>query len=256
MWQTSTGNRTLQGAEARLVADAIDVMIDDLDEYFVVPDSPPPWQFGISVFDNLSPSQQLAVLHAVATHLLVETEEPLPLSATNEGAVGAIFEEIRDQIIMEIETSRSEIVESHSVADDMAADAAAFRRASDFARMTPSWRQRVLDAFAATQQGDDGDGDEWLDEWEEDDLLPRSAFDRDITRWEMLIESLADAILWDRDYEMAESFLDAAPDLARQRRELLGIDDEYYIAIAPDPPAHEIPRLLGWTRSIVRRRPR
>lgn len=254
MWQTSTGNRTLHGAEARLVADAIDVMIDDLDEHFIVPDSPPPWQFGISVFDNLGPTQQLAVLHDVATHLLIDTPEPLPLSATNEGAVGAIFEEIRDQIIMEIETSRSEIVESLSAADEMAAEVAVFRRASDFVRPAPSWRQRVLDAFAETQ-AEDG-CDEWIDEWEDDNLLPRSAFDRDMTRWEMLIESLADTILWDRDYEMAESFLDAAPDLAKQRRELLGIDDDYYIAIAPDPPAHEIPRLLGWTRSIVRRRPR
>ncbi len=254
MWQTSTGNRTLQGAEARLVADAIDVMIDDLDEYFVAPDSPPPWQFGISVFDNLNPPQQLAVLHAVATHLLMETEESLPLSATNEGAVGAIFEEIRDQIIMEIETSREDMPSGDGFPGGLQSELRAFQRASDWAAAPPSWRQRVLEAFHMTLQSEGSE--EALEAWQTGEIFPRCAADREMARWEMVIESIADTILWDRDYEMSESFLDAAPELAKQRRELLGIDDEYYTAIAPDPTVDQIPRLLGSTRAIVRRRPR
>ena len=98
--------------------------------------------------------------------------------------------------------------------------------------------------------------EEALEAWQTGEIFPRCAADREMARWEMVIESIADTILWDRDYEMSESFLDAAPELAKQRRELLGIDDEYYTAIAPDPTVDQIPRLLGSTRAIVRRRPR
>jgi hypothetical protein len=67
---------------------------------------------------------------------------------------------------------------------------------------------------------------------------------------------LANAILWDRDFEMAGDFLDAEPKISQQRRRLLGISDDYFASIVPDPRGTEVFRLISETRSIVRAKPR
>lgn len=238
MWRTSTGNRTLCGAEAALVRSAIDVMIDDLEFQLESCDETAPWQFGIAVFDLLSAGQRLAVLNAIARHLLTETDETLPLSATTEAAVGAVFEEIRDQIVMEIETTDPDQPQLYPLGPE-----------ADCADGRGLWRHRALAAYAQVRSSfpEMADGDE---------AIPESVGDTDLRRWETVIERLADAILWDRDYEMAECFLDAAPEAARHRRSLLGIADDYYTSIAPDPRPQEIPALLNATRALTRARPR
>lgn len=238
MWRTSTGNRTLCGAEAALVRAAIDVMIDDLEFQLESCDETAAWQFGIAVFDHLSAGQRLAVLHAIARHLLTPTEDTLPLSATTEATVGAVFEEIRDQVVMEIETSEPDQPQLYLGGPE-----------ADCPDECGLWRHRVLAAYdqvrACCPELPDGD-----------DGVPGSVDDVELRRWETVIERLADAILWDRDYEMAECFLDAAPDAARHRRSLLGIDDDYYTSIAPDPRPCEIPDLITATRALTRARPR
>ena len=96
---------------------------------------------------------------------------------------------------------------------------------------------------------DGHDGDNTHDE------LPELECD-DIRQWESLIDSLAEAILWDRDFEMADSFLDVDPGVSRQRRRLLGIEDDYFASVAPDPRPDEILNLVAKTRDIVRAKPR
>jgi hypothetical protein len=66
------------------------------------------------------------------------------------------------------------------------------------------------------------------------------------------VDCLASAILWDRDFEFAETFLDADPEAARQRRKTLGIVDDYFVMPAPDPSIDKIDQLVSNTRDLVR----
>jgi hypothetical protein len=70
--------------------------------------------------------------------------------------------------------------------------------------------------------------------------------------WEDWIDQLSMAILWDRDFEYAETFLDADPDAARARRRAMGIDDDYFVSPPPDPTPSQVETLLARTRNLVR----
>ncbi len=240
MWHTSRGDRTLRGAEAALVRNAIDAMIDsllihlddDVEEARAVCES------GIAVYDALSPSQRIAMLHDVSRYLLTETESAIPLSSTLEATIAAIFADIRDQIAIEIDFL--------SIQPDTDDDE------DDRTVNPPPWRPLVLDAYTLLYRPQEGSNASWAEMLEE---LPDESC-RDIRLWEPLITALADAILWDRDFELADGFLDADPGVSRKRRRLLGIQDDYFTGVAPDPRPEEVDRLISWTRDIVRRRPR
>ncbi len=236
MWHTSRGDRTLCGCEANLVAQAVDTMIDallmhvddDLDS-----DGSRVCQSGIAVFDALSPSQRIGLLYDVTRHLLTETESTLTLSATTEAAVAAIFIEIRDQVAIEID-----------LFPDGLADQATWEEGE------LSWRQLVLAASHDVLGGAEAEAD-----WDPEFELP-DAHCPDIALWEDLVDWLAEAVLWDRDFEMADTFLDVDPGISRQRRRLLGIEDDYFTQVAPDPRPREAMRLAAMTRDIVRQKPR
>ncbi len=56
-----------------------------------------------------------------------------------------------------------------------------------------------------------------------------------------MIEHVENRILWeDGDYEMGRYFLDADPAEAKAKMTMMGIDDDYYTAIAPDPTDAEL----------------
>jgi hypothetical protein len=83
------------------------------------------------------------------------------------------------------------------------------------------WRQRIRAAYLATLADPH-------DPAPEAESIRRS-------RWIECLETLADRILWDRDFEMGELFLDAAPEHAEYLREHLNIDENYFTAIADEP---------------------
>lgn len=228
MWHTSRGDRTLNGHEAALVSSAVEIMVSALlmhiDEDFE--ESAPDCESGITIYDVCTPSQRIGLLHDVAKHLLTDTDAPIPLSALIDATVAAIFVEIRDQIAIEIELASS---------DDMTGQRI--------------WRQLVLDAHAS-QYPQPTDEDFGLSAEE------IQASSLDLRRWEFMINELSDMILWDRDFEMADGFLDVDPGVSQQRRRLLGIEDEYFTAVAPDPRPDEAYKLASKTRDIVRGRPR
>ncbi len=228
MWHTSRGDRTLDGHEAVLVSDAIEVMVASLlvhiDEDFE--DSAPDCESGVAIYDLCTPAQRIGLLHEVAKFLLTETEEVLPLSALTDATVAAIFVEIRDQIAIEIEFATSDQQDGRS-----------------------KWRENVLAAHG------------WVfsnpgDEARETTGQPYDALSDDLRAWEGIVDELADSILWDRDFEMADGFLDIDPGVSRQRRRLLGIDDEYFTCVAPDPRPEQAYKLASRTREIVRAKPR
>lgn len=58
---------------------------------------------------------------------------------------------------------------------------------------------------------------------------------QDMDKWEFLVEVLSSQILWDNDFNSEACFVDASPEFAQETYEDMGIDDEYFLAVPPDP---------------------
>ncbi len=102
-------------------------------------------------------------------------------------------------------------------------------------RTSPTWRELVL--TACQEQGID----ELLDPTSEE-----------IDEWSTLISCLTDAVLWDEDWRDSESLLDADPKASRAVKKLLGIDEDYYIAVPPDPTDEEMKRVWATLRGLTK----
>lgn len=102
MWHTSAGDRTLQGAEARLFADALWDFVEEIEldegEYEV----------GLDVFDRLTYGQKASLLSTVGNGLL-KPEVPIhDLTSAVECTVAAVFQFLKTEVIVEIDESLSE----------------------------------------------------------------------------------------------------------------------------------------------------
>ena len=75
---------------------------------------------------------------------------------------------------------------------------------------------------------------------------------KNIEAWEVLIDSLMGAILWDEDWRHAEIHLDAAPEQELAVKKMLGIDKDYYVDIPPDPSDQEIEGILAILHELTR----
>jgi hypothetical protein len=68
----------------------------------------------------------------------------------------------------------------------------------------------------------------------------------------VLIGSLADGVLWDEDWKEAGVQLDADPAAGRAVKEVLGIDEDYYIAVPPDPTDEEMEGVWATLRELTK----
>ncbi len=168
---------------------------------------------GVRVFDVLQPEQKLALLADVA-QALRDPATPIPRhTAANEGAVAAVFAVIRQALEEEIAFSHDEGTDSTEV-------------------------RGLLLATAAESD-------------EQPDDLPSLA-DEDGEEWDLVLEAIEDRILWDRDYEMGDEFLDQPPEAGQELHLLAGVDPDYFTAIPREPDEAEmiavrqaLARLLG-----------
>ena len=234
MWHTPNGTRHLVGQEAELVREALGMMVDHLSDFADghLQDPLDRWPYGVELFDSLTWTQQLALLNQVARHLLTETPEPLPLTAVTESAVGAIFAHIQQQVEIEL--------------DDQRLDGDVLDEFSDL----PSWRERILAAYGETLSEDE------REELAAEGFELPAADATELSEWESLIESLADRILWDRDYEMGALLLDAEPGKAALLKRHLGIEDDYYTELSPDVRERQVRPLLNQVKAITHAKPR
>jgi hypothetical protein len=262
MWHTPTGNRIIAGAEAELIRASVGVIVGDLVRAARGQDDC--WfDAGIDIFDALPVSQKLAALEQVARHLFTFTREPLPLTAVNESVIGAIFENVRQQVELEVmqqdpyreDWYYGECEEESWRATDGEPWAGQELYGEEFATFEDTggvpecgWRERVLAAAAELRElGAFGELSHGI--WPE-------ACCTDIYRWDLLIESLADCILWDRDYEMAEAFLDDDPEQAAAKKMMLGIDEDYFTGLAPDPRDEQLGDVVASITRLTRAKPR
>jgi hypothetical protein len=214
MWRTSEGERVLQGAEWELFRAGL-VEVWDLTEDSFVEGSL--FASGIDAFDNLQPAQKLALLALVGKALRDEATPPPELTAHSEGTVAAVFAYICASFHVEIDMSR----------DPNLAQPATF------------WRELILAAFR-----------EVVEQWEEP--LPEPTCD-EFGEWDLLLECLSDHIFWDADYTMGRDFLDADPDVSRVKMEEMGIAEDYFRAVAPDPTEEQLTKIRRTLRDITGR---
>ncbi|HEX7447261.1 MAG TPA: hypothetical protein VF306_06940 [Pirellulales bacterium] len=100
------------------------------------------------------------------------------------------------------------------------------------------WRSLLVAAIGEL------DGDEC------DDELPDPSSCK-IDDWNILVDVLDYSLLWDDDWETPEMVMDRDPETARLIKERLSIDDDYYVAIAPDPTDAEINQARATLRQIA-----
>jgi len=213
MWQTSIGTRTLAGSEAELVRQLLGYVYYQISVTWQLPDEP--FQSGVSLFDRLEAPQQLALLAEVGQALL-DPDRPTPeLTSLREATVGVLYRQLRACVAEEIDGERR----THAP--------------------HRYWRTRIVTAC-----GSDEAAEELAD-------LPEPDSD-DGDAWDLIIETLADRILWDRDWEMEDLFADAIPERGRQLKQFLGIDDGYFRDIAPDPTEQQLAGVRSQLEALVR----
>ena len=167
----------------------------------------------IPVFDVLQRNQKIATLHTVA-HALLCDDTPAPdLTAVIEGAVASVYEHARSMVILEI-----------NLPPDVKC----------FDDKLPTWRELVLAAAR---------------ELELEDFPHHESRDKEI--WDFLIECLEASVLWDNDFE-AENWQDASPEQSRPLKPLLGIPDNYYVAVPWDPSDEDAEKLLQELHDLTR----
>jgi hypothetical protein len=76
----------------------------------------------------------------------------------------------------------------------------------------------------------------------------------DYGAWHDLLEEIIDRVLWgDRDFQEAELFLDRDPRESRQLKQLMGIDEDYFSAIAPEPTDQQLKAIRQALRQLCDR---
>ena len=83
-----------------------------------------------------------------------------------------------------------------------------------------------------------------------DDPLPDETC-TDVDEWVIIVDCLAERILWDYDFEMARHFLDKQPDEARIMKAEMGIPKDYFSQIAPDPTEEQLVVIRRKLREII-----
>lgn len=177
-------------------------------------DEDDPWTYGVSLFDDLLLPQKLVLLASVGEALLRHDVPCPPLTAVNEAALGVVIKALEQALEFEIDCARELGDGNHTY-----------------------WRELLL-AAVRELDGDDGELPE-----------PSSC---EIDDWHILVEVLDFYLLWDDDWETPEMVMDKDPETARRIKEHLSIDDDYYVAIAPDPTDAEIAQARVTLRQIAR----
>lgn len=207
MLETLTGRRVLTGAEAELVGQALAELAWP---YFSRPDGAIPYAedelptFGLPLYDGLTQTQKLAVIHRVAQVLFDPTVHSPDRNAVFDSTIAAIFASIRTDVEVDADLQTAFPDEDHTAR-----------------------RRQIINACLHVKQLQDDDS-----VWTENDVpLPDES---DFDEWDFHIDGLLDAILFDRDFEMASGFLDEQPDAATRARLLLGLSHSYFSEPAPD----------------------
>jgi len=207
MWHTATGDRVLKGAEAQIFATSAYIMVrreregDGTDRY------------GIPVFDALTSSQKIAMLHQV-TRALLRPEVPMPeLTAILEGTIAAVLQNV--YLLLEFVVS-------------------AYPDSTIFRSFVAKSCRRIVKHR------------------EPEDRKVPDDFCEDQEAWEFCMELMHDAILWDFDYLDEDLLVDLPPEQGEFAKEGMRIAPEYFQAIAHDPSEQQVVILCNELETLCR----
>ncbi|NND99753.1 MAG: hypothetical protein HKN47_20735 [Pirellulaceae bacterium] len=214
MWSTTNGPRMLVGDEAQLVRAAIGTMVDQLVDEFA--DGKQQHEYAIAWFDNWDAAQRLWLLDRVTVALLTDAPPPSP-AAMLEATVDAIFANIIDQVLMEIDQQDHDHIVEASGLDCFL------------------WRQRTIDAFI-----------------EQNERPPNVDVDScNETRWRIVVTQVADAILGVPLYQQAESFRDGDIEQTRQFLMQKGLPEDFLEPIPPLQTNSQTRQSIDQIQSLV-----
>jgi len=103
-----------------------------------------------------------------------------------------------------------------------------------------SWRKLTLDAI------------DWFDE-DVPSPLGTDTWD-DADRWATLVDMLSENILWDADWELVDKVLDIHPDNRQEFYDKMGVEDDYFMAIPPEPSKEEVDESVSIIRRLTKDR--
>jgi hypothetical protein len=218
VWRTEIGERTLKSCEWELFRQGLWALWERIEDSFHDQDW---YETGVAVFDRLPPASKLAMLSVVGSALHDENIRCPELNALTEGTFGAAYAVIREEIAIEIDLSRED---------------------PEFERAEWSMRVLVLEAFRESFPDSETPSAEPETEDQVAKVSELPAPDcGDTDEWDVLLDELMDRVLWgDRDYEDEDAFVDTDPLLSGHLKGQLGIDDEYFAAIAPEPTDQQL----------------
>jgi hypothetical protein len=174
---------------------------------------------GVGVFDCLSQAQKQATILEVAQALLDPNVKPPRVTAVRAGTVDAIYRELQGLIEMEIDTGEETVV-----------------------------RSMVLGAMDEVGYWDPINSDLGPDE---EPFLRPAPDCSDYAEWSPLVEDLLGEILEDRDFDMANDFLDLSPTQAAVLKENYNILPDYFSAVASDPTAEQLLRVRDQLKRLL-----
>ena len=102
MWRTQCGERIIEDAEARVFAESLSNLLDN-----AIVDQFEDYESDVVCFDNLTYGQKISVLTTISNGLFRKDVASVDLTAVVEGAIGAVFQYLKDMIVFEIEMSEA-----------------------------------------------------------------------------------------------------------------------------------------------------
>ncbi|MCY2967399.1 MAG: hypothetical protein NT069_27820, partial [Planctomycetota bacterium] len=87
------------------------------------------------------------------------------------------------------------------------------------------WRRLLRDAYQESTSDADG--------------MPAET-SGDMEEWRLLIDCLVDTVLWDTDYLCEDAYVDQSPEAGQLMKDQMGVPDEYFTAVAPDPTDRDL----------------
>lgn len=203
MWMLSDDERVLTDSEWACLRIGLASLRD-----FIQDDPDGQYGFsmtGVQVFDRLSAPQKLALLADTCEALTLPSVPAPKLTAVNEGTVAALLQSFWNQLVAELD-----------MCDQFDDD--------DYPLL--ECRRALLYAFEDEEDPDT------------QDMLPYED-ESDSEMWHDLFTLFESRFLDDTDYEMA-ALLDAPAEKAEEVKAIMGIDDEYFVSVAPDPTELEM----------------
>lgn len=199
MWHMQDGRRVLYPGEWKLIRRAALTLLEMIESDIRL--GKRARKVGVSAFDRLTYQQKTVLLWQVVNALHDPLVPEMPLTSINESVVAALFKMMHELLIL------------------------------DFAFQPPDkpgaqlqYRKVILEAAKESNEP-----------FKKAPLL----LSTELQEWAQVLIEIEERILWDADYELEEVFLDLPPEQAKLQKDSFGIDQDYFVGVAPEPSESE-----------------